>query len=80
MATLGTFATAFALVTWVATARAQMPNDETRMIDTFGDFPRKYDNAGNAIIQGGIPQELDKALCELFPNPRVTGGWARSIT
>jgi hypothetical protein len=72
MATLRTFAPAFALVTWAATASAEMPNDETRMIDTFVEYADKYDNAGNAIVQGRIPQELNKALCELFPNPHVT--------
>jgi hypothetical protein len=78
MATLRTLAPAFALITWAATASAEMPNDETRMIDTFGDFARKYDNAGNTIIQGRIPQELDKALCELFSNPHVNG-WVGKI-
>src|SRR5262249_40599408 len=69
---------AFALAAWAATASAEMPNDETRMIDTFAEYARKYDNAGNAIIQGRVPQELDKALCELFPNPHVTG-WVGKI-
>jgi hypothetical protein len=55
----------------LSTVSAEMPNDETRMIDTFAEYARKYDNAGNAIMQGRVPQELDRALCELFPSPHV---------